>query len=455
MRFINTTGNSVTLADVNVTVPYIGDSEQEIDTDVILRSKGFQSLVVNGHFLVTEVNGKRIERNLQREQDSSTPEAAAPPTIEVVIKGHFHDHTGYAKANLGLVYALNRAGVRVCIETIKEDAKGMNEFDLARIGRFKRQPKSPKAIYIHSAIPTFAQRRNGYCILNTTVETSSVPDQFVAACSMFDEIWTPSQFCAEAFRKAGVATPIAVIPNAVDPRVYNEAAKPINIKPALKSYVFVSVLSWTYRKGYDALIKAYLTEFTEDDDVSLLLVSNYTRDAKGQRRFAVDAEIRDYMDRYTGQTKPAHIARCGQSVGEMEMPRLYKACNCFVLPSRGEGFGLPYVEAAMCGLPVVATNYSGHTMFLNSDNAFLLDIDRLAPIEAGTTEVHYWDGQVFPQLSDDTTITNLGRLMRHVMTHPDEAKQKVDLLRSSLAPYTLDAVGHLAKARLEEIWNSL
>ncbi|HIJ10610.1 TPA: glycosyltransferase, partial [Candidatus Woesearchaeota archaeon] len=36
--------------------------------------------------------------------------------------------------------------------------------------------------------------------------------------------------------------------------------------------------------------------------------------------------------------------------------------------THGEGFGLPLLEAAACGLPVLATNWSAHTEFLNLGN---------------------------------------------------------------------------------------
>lgn len=451
MRFINTTGNTVTLSDINKSIPFIGHNEQEIDTDDVQKSKAFQTLVINGHFIVTQVGNRRIEKNLLRSQEEREADPGAPkPTIDVMIKGHFTNNTGYSKANRNLVYALNRVGVRVGIDFIKEEGNSLDEFELARICRFRRSLDC--AINIHSAIPTFAQKYDGYSILNTTIEAATVPAQFIEACDSYNEIWVASDFSRQVLLQAGVQKPIFVIPNCVDPRIYNTRAKPIKFQPEVKPYVFVSVFAWNYRKGYDALLKAYLREFTNDDPVSLLIVTKYNFDGYHRRLFDVDATIRSYRSDYENA---ASVVRCGQDIHEMEMPRLYKSCNCFVLPSRGEGFGLPYVEAGLCGLPVIATKHSGHTMFLNEDNSYLLDIDRLSAVPAGYTNVHFWDNEIFPELSDDKTVESLGKLMRRAFENRAEAQAKTAKLQKDLNLFTLDVVGSLAKARLEEICKML
>jgi glycosyltransferase involved in cell wall biosynthesis len=45
----------------------------------------------------------------------------------------------------------------------------------------------------------------------------------------------------------------------------------------------------------------------------------------------------------------------------MNLPRLYTGADAFVLPSRGEGWGRPHIEAMAMGLPTIATNWSGNT----------------------------------------------------------------------------------------------
>ncbi len=46
-----------------------------------------------------------------------------------------------------------------------------------------------------------------------------------------------------------------------------------------------------------------------------------------------------------------------------------------VAPTRGEGFGLPLLEASVARLPVLATNWSAHKDFLNQGNWVKFEYD--------------------------------------------------------------------------------
>lgn len=78
-------------------------------------------------------------------------------------------------------------------------------------------------------------------------------------------------------------------------------------------------------------------------------------------------------------------------VGE-DLNRLYQSCDIFLSPSKEEGFGMPNMEASVCGLPVVTTNvgavpeYSqnGKTMLASESgdvNALAENLVRLAKDE--------------------------------------------------------------------------
>jgi len=51
-----------------------------------------------------------------------------------------------------------------------------------------------------------------------------------------------------------------------------------------------------------------------------------------------------------------------------------------VLPSRGEGWGRPHVEAMAMELPIIATFWSGPTQYMNENNSYPLSISGLVPV---------------------------------------------------------------------------
>ena len=53
--------------------------------------------------------------------------------------------------------------------------------------------------------------------------------------------------------------------------------------------------------------------------------------------------------------------KIGAGVSELTLAAIYNTFDIFTLPTRGEGFGLPILEAMSCGVPVVVTNYSAPT----------------------------------------------------------------------------------------------
>jgi len=62
-------------------------------------------------------------------------------------------------------------------------------------------------------------------------------------------------------------------------------------------------------------------------------------------------------------------------------------------------------------LPILATNWSGTTEFMNSENSYPIAIEGLVPVETGAFKGHLWA---------QPSVTGLMSLMRHVMSHPEE-----------------------------------
>ena len=453
MKFINLTKNSVYLDDIKTSVPYSNEQPQLIDSQSVKKSYAFQQMVAMGGFRVIEASDERIEQNLLRISSSFKPNEeqlvdrkSSGSKIEVILRGHFYETTGYSKVNRSLALNLYRKGCLVEIDPISFKNNDMNEME-AKVFSMFRRPVGNSAIQIDSVIPTQGKPlKNHYNILYTTSEALSVPEQFIDVSNGYDEIWVTSSFSKRAFEDSGCARKITVVPPILNGNMYKENVLPYSFRPKLKSFVFLSVLTWGYRKGSDALIKAFARSFSDSDDVSLLLlVAEKSKDAQEQ----IKTEIRKEL----GSSFSPHVCLCTKPVPEYQLPSFYKACNAFVLPSRGEGFGLPFCEASLCGLPVISTEHGGQLDFLNHENSTLVPIDRLERAKSGSTGVHYWDGLYFPSLSSDDFIDRLGQSMRNMVNNYESQVVKNKLLQQKiLQSFSGEVVGCKTKTILEAAW---
>lgn len=221
----------------------------------------------------------------------------------------------------------------------------------------------------------------------TMFETDRIPATWVAPMNAMDEIWVPSTFGRDVFAEAGVAADrIRVVPLPVDPRSFHPGVPPLSCgTPA--EYTFLSIFEWTHRKGWDLLFRAFLEEFHPDEDVRLLVRTYRGGGVVGARR----ESIPELFERFLGATGHRNGPRrriefLDRMIPAAEMPALYRAADAFVLPSRGEGWGVPYVESLLCGVPVLATRWSAPLDFLDDEVAHLVAVDGLRAVDPEQVE---------------------------------------------------------------------
>lgn len=116
-----------------------------------------------------------------------------------------------------------------------------------------------------------------------------------------------------------------------------------------------------YKKGIDILIQAWTEVVKKYTDVKLVIGGGGSAKTKVEQ-WVEEHDISKYVE-FTGALDRKQV------IQEMQ------SCDCFVLPSRYETFGVVYIEAMACGKPVIAVANGGPDDFVKPFNGFLIEPD--------------------------------------------------------------------------------
>lgn len=207
-----------------------------------------------------------------------------------------------------------------------------------------------------------------YHVGMTTFETDSIPAEWQVNMRSMDELWTFSKWSRQVFEDAGIRREVHVVPHGVDTELFKpDGCKLFEFQP--KPFVFGSNFDWTERKNPTALIQAYFMAFKPTDDVCLVLKTYYQFPLSRSREYIIKSI--EYIRARMGLQKTPKIYLISDIMPSTALSSFYRSLDAYVLPSRGEGWGLTYSEAMATGLPVIAVNWSGHTEFMGDHNSLL------------------------------------------------------------------------------------
>jgi GT2 family glycosyltransferase/glycosyltransferase involved in cell wall biosynthesis len=319
---------------------------------------------------------------------------------------------GYAISSQQLILALDQCGVEVSYKYLYgpgtvfpfDEPEKSDSYMVNMIRSRRLDAQDPQIVYGQG--DSFEANFGRYKIGFTMLETDRIPKAWVHQANLMDEVWVPSTFNAGTFRESGVKQPIYVIPLGVDPDHFN---------PCIADYrtghvfTFLSIFEWGERKAPEILLRAFNDEFRAGEPVALLCK---TLNADS------DVNVQAQVGRLNLNSAGGRIIiSLNERVPTSQLGALYRSSDCFVLPTRGEGWGMPVIEAMACGLPVIATAWSAHCDFMKEDVAYPLTVEKLVPAEA---KCPYYKGARWAQPSYE----HLRALMRHVYDNREEARIK-------------------------------
>jgi glycosyltransferase involved in cell wall biosynthesis len=250
-------------------------------------------------------------------------------------------------------------------------------------------------------------------LIYTQNALGGLPPEWVQALSTADGIVVPSEFDRAVFARHF-------------PRVYvaGQSADASVFKPlpqeraqAPETFGFLYVGSYSFRKGVDLLLEAFLTEFSADEPVELRL----------QCPGAGRSDEFNHCLRTIQRLNPHGRVRLSAAEHSPEwMNRLYNRSDCVITLSRGEGWCLPLSEALLCEVPVIAPHSTGMAEYLDESTAELLPTRELPAAAAkdpfaGTFAMVY----NHPEITyNEPDVSAARAAMRCVYEHHPAAREK-------------------------------
>lgn len=375
--------------------------------------------------------------------------------FNVVCEGLMVGHSGFAKAMRNVTSGLDELGCNVKAIILDTDSMGfLNTEKGKRILRLSKNSDdilSGPSFWIAMNTPLgMRSHANCYSIAYIMFETEDFPHNFVEHLqdNKLDEIWTPSSFCKDSMEKAGLDN-IHIMPLGIDEKLFNPEKvqidrKNINCPLNLEGkYIFLSVMGYSERKGVSILIKSFVEEFEGDKDVALYLKGGW---------YGIEKAKKEINDLTCNISDPPTIYLDFTIYSDEILAQIYKMANCFVLPTRGEGYCLPAAEAMSMALPTIVTRWGGQLEFANDNNSYLIDIEGTSPEKRCDWITNDYIGRKFAVPSK----YHLKRLMRHVFENQKDARQKGKIARKHmLNNFTWNISCKRITDRLKEIAQTL
>jgi len=326
--------------------------------------------------------------------------------------GPFAGNTGYATVARNMVPALSGVGIDV---SVLPDTKLQRREDFEAIEPFLPNPDmlDPEATSLCHSVPRglelakmHGKKRYSYSVL----EVDKIPEVWVDNLNRLDGVMTATKWGKKVYEKCGVKK-ASVVPHGVDTERFSPFGKALDKIEALEKPVFLAIGKFEPRKGYDILLRAFAKEFGKKEEAYMLVQFwNPFIPEFNPHAALLSLDLPTYKNIEMLQPEmPAPV-----------LARLYNSVTAFVLPTRGEGWGMPITEAMATGLPVVATNWSGPTEYMTEKNSYPLSYTGLSPVPENEMFYHFLKGGNWA----DPDEKELRALMRHIIDNPDEAAKK-------------------------------
>jgi len=201
------------------------------------------------------------------------------------------------------------------------------------------------------------------------IETTKCTEAWYECCKKMDKVIAPSAHALKSVIANGsLGNKAKVVNEPINPLVLNKDKDfNLDLKPDF-NFLIISQLTDISpekdRKNIVKTIKSFCEKFDGNPNVGLVIKTNIGRSTTRDRR--ITKLLLEDIIKSSRKTEFPKVHMIHGLMTPQEMCSLYNhpKIKCMISLTRGEGYGLPLIEAAANKLPIIATGWSGHLDFL-------------------------------------------------------------------------------------------
>ncbi len=248
------------------------------------------------------------------------------------------------------------------------------------------------------------------------VETDLCSQEWVDCINSMDLVIVPSRFTKSTFEKSGnVKTKICVVPEYILPEIIEQKLEPMKLDVSTSfNFLMFGLITGknaeSDRKNTFYGIKWLCETFSKDPDVGVVIKTSLGRMTAIDRKNTLDLLTKVIEEVRSGPYPKFYLSH-GLMTND-EVSSFYRSPDLKALVSftRGEGYGLPLLEAAASGLPVMATKWSGHMDFLSNIKFSAFDYDLVDVHESKIDDKIFVKGSKWAHPKESDVVKRLKKI---------------------------------------------
>jgi glycosyltransferase involved in cell wall biosynthesis len=198
--------------------------------------------------------------------------------------------------------------------------------------------------------------------------------------TFLDSIYTKNNEQNQPIGEIKVQKPIEVLFEGANLDVYKPVKSNFDLSQMKESFAYLFVGHWMQgnlgedRKNVGLLVKAFFELFKNKQNAPALILKTAVTGASYMGRDQIIDKITQIKATMGDQRLPNVYLLHGE-FSDVEMNEIYNhpKVKAMVSLTKGEGFGRPLLEFSLTKKPILATNWSGHIDFLNSEFTSLIN----------------------------------------------------------------------------------